>query len=118
MKNDLLGHQPRIYANLGLLISKPIAYTIYFLTYSSYLALPILYIEDIFVLNKWRKKGFGYQVFQFCVQQAKKIGCTRIEWSAYNWNKTAIKFYRAINANHVEKKYFRLDKKQFNKFIK
>ena len=56
LKKDILGHQPRIYANLGLLNSKPIAYTIYYLTYSSYLALPIFYIEDIFVLNKWRKK--------------------------------------------------------------
>jgi len=82
------------------------------MTYSSYLALPTLYIEDIFVIEGWRRTGIGKKMFEFCARQAKNRGCGRMEWCVYNWNIPAIKFYRKLKATRLEKTYYRLDKKQ------
>jgi len=116
LKQDTLGEHPKIDAYLGKINGKIATYVILFMTYSSYLALPILYIEDIFVLEEWRQKGIGLQMFQFCTQLAKKRGCGRMEWCVYNWNQPAIKFYKKINATQLDKTYYRLNKKQVEHF--
>ena len=116
LKQDTLGKHPKIDAYLGTINGKTVTYVIFFMTYSSYLVLPILYIEDIFVLEEWRRKGIGRQMFRFCVQQAKKRGCGRMEWCVYNWNQSAIKFYKKINATQLDKTYYRLNKEQVEHF--
>ena len=116
LKQDTLGEHPKIDAYLGTINGKTATYVIFFMTYSSYLALPILYIEDIFVLEEWRWKGIGRQMFRFCVQQAKKRGCGRMEWCVYNWNQPAIKFYKKINATQLDKTYYRLNNEQVEHF--
>jgi len=116
LKKDSLTKKPRFEAYLTKLNSGYIGYFIFFMTYSSYLALPTLYIEDIFVLKEHRRKGVGQKMFQFCVQQAKEKGCGRMEWCVYNWNKPAINFYKKNNATLLNKKYYRLTKEQIENF--
>ena len=74
LKRDGLSKNPKYEAYLGILNDVTIGYIIYFMTYSSFLALPTLYIEDVFILEEYRRKGFGQQMFNFCVKQAKKQG--------------------------------------------
>jgi GNAT superfamily N-acetyltransferase len=107
--DDALSKNPKYWAYLGKIDSQYIGYIMYYFTYSSYKALCILHIEDLFVLEKFRKKGFGQKLFDFCIKKAKENKCTYIEWTAYNWNEPAIKFFEKNKAIRLNKSYY-----QFN----
>jgi len=88
----------------------PIGYALYFYTYSSFLAKPTLYLEDIFVLEEFRRSGVGRALFLRCVREATNHGCGRMEWSVLNWNSKAIKFYSDLGARRLKEwSVFRLD---------
>lgn len=99
-------------ANLILAIRGhvPIGYALYFFTYSSFLANPTLYLEDVFVLKEFRGLGVGRSLFLWCVKVASDRGCGRMEWSVLNWNRNAIRFYEAMGASMLSDwSTFRLD---------
>jgi len=114
LRQDCLSESPKFEAYLVKEQGKIIGYLIYYMTYSSYLALPTLYIEDIFVLKEKRRNGIGRKMFEFCLHQAKNRNCGRVEWCVYNWNIPAIKFYEKLQATRLEKTYYRLDTQQMD----
>lgn len=79
-----------------------VGYALYFYTYSSFLARRTLYLEDLFVLEKHRKKGLGYALFIRCVEEAVKQDCGRMEWAVLGWNKHAIAFYEKLGARRLD----------------
>ena len=79
-----------------------VGYAIYFFTYSSFLARPTLYLEDVFVLESQRGKGAGKAFFAALRRIAKKERCGRMEWAVLNWNTPAIKFYDAQGARPLK----------------
>src|ERR1700722_19970731 len=85
--NDAFGKRPKFKSLLALLDGAPVGYAIYFYTYSSFLARPTLFLEDIFVLPDFRKRKAGAALFRACVTDAKKNGCGRMEWMVLDWNK-------------------------------
>lgn len=98
---------------------KAVAYALYFFTYSSFLARPTLYLEDIFVLEEYRRKKIGKALFLRLVKEAKRLGCGRMEWAVLSWNKNAIRFYEDVGANRLsEWLYYRLDEESINKLAK
>jgi GNAT superfamily N-acetyltransferase len=101
LSNDLFGPRPRIEAYLAFCDSKAVAYAIVFETYSSFLALPTLYLEDIFVLPQHRGKRVGSMLFKTLVSEAVKRGCGRMEWAVLDWNQLAIDFYERIGATYM-----------------
>ena len=115
LRRDGLSQNPKYEAYLGYVNGKPIGYIIYFFTYSSFLALPTLYLEDIFVLKEYRRKGFGQKLFEFCVKQAQLEGCGRMDWCVLTWNEPAIKFYEKIGASRLDWYFYRLTKEEFMK---
>lgn len=91
---------------------KPVAYAFYFFTYSTFLAQPTLYLEDLFVLPEYRKKGVGQQLMRELASIAKKLDCGRMEWCVLDWNANAIRFYDKLGARHLKEWFFyRLDRK-------
>ena len=117
LKKDGLSKNPRYGAYLGKIEGEYVSYAIFYETYSSYLALPTLYLEDIFVLEKYRCNGIGQRMFDFCVQKTKERGCGRMEWCVYNWNESAIKFYGKNKATCLDKVYYRLDANHIENFM-
>lgn len=105
LTNDLFGSRPRIEAFLGEFKGRPVAYAIIFETYSSFLALPTLYLEDIFVLPPYRSKGIGSAMFRELMAEAYRRGCGRMEWSVLDWNQLAIGFYDRLGARHMKEWY-------------
>ena len=90
---------------------KPVGYALYFFTYSSFLARPTLYLEDLFVLDEFRGRGVGRKLFEMCAKEAGREECGRMEWSVLTWNKKAIGFYEKIGAKRLrEWYYYRLDR--------
>lgn len=90
----------------------PVGYALYFYNYSSFLAKPSLYLEDIFVSPKYRKRGVGFSLFRKCVDEAMERGCGRMEWAVLTWNKKAIKFYERLGAKRLADWHvYRLDER-------
>lgn len=84
-------------------------YAITLYTYSSFLARPTLYIEDIFILPDHRRSGAGTALFLAIKEAAEQNGCGRIEWVVLDWNVTAQQFYRTLGAQHLaDWHYYRL----------
>jgi len=91
---------------------KLVGYALYFHTYSSFLAKPTLYLEDLFVLDEYRKQGVGFSLFRKCVETALAEGCGRMEWAVLTWNAKALKFYERLGARRMSDWYvYRLDEK-------
>jgi GNAT superfamily N-acetyltransferase len=78
-----------------------VGYALYFFTYSSFVAKPSLYLEDLFVLEGYRKRGVGFDLFRRCVQEAVSKGCGRMEWAVLTWNVKAIEFYERLGAEKL-----------------
>ena len=93
-----------------------IGFCLYFNNFSTFLAKTGIYIEDIYIREKYRNKGYGKQVFQYLVKEAKTLGHERIEWSCLNWNEPSIKFYQSLGAIAMDDwKVYRLDKQSILK---
>lgn len=118
LREDGISKNPKYEAFLGKKDNRYISYVIFFMSYSSFLAKPVLYLEDIFVLNEYRKKGIGQKLFKFIVSLAKERDCGRIEWHVLDWNQPGIKFYKKNNAKHLSNwLYYRLTSDQFDNFV-
>jgi len=105
---------------LGLFVASSengvVGYALYYYTYSSFLARPTLYLEDIFVMEGRRGAGIGASLFRRCLQEAISEGCGRMEWAVLTWNKKAIGFYEKIGARRQKDWYvYRLGSDQFAK---
>ena len=98
---------------------KLVGYALYFYTYSSFLAKPTLYLEDLFVLEGHRKSGVGFALFRRCVDEAVSEGCGRMEWSVLAWNEKALEFYERLGARRLsEWYYYRLDERALKRVPK
>ncbi len=109
LTRDIFGGKPRLDAFLAEVDGTAAGYTLIFETYSSFLALPTLYLEDFFVLPAYRGRKVGARLFTAMVAEARKRGCGRMEWSVLDWNQLAIDFYERFGAKRLnEWKYYRL----------
>ena len=77
---------------------QPIGFALYFFTYSTFLARPSLYLEDLFVLPEERGTGAGKALLRALARIAVRRGCGRMEWAVLDWNRPAIRFYRRLGA--------------------
>ena len=89
-------------------------YAFVFETYSTFRALPTLYLEDIFVLPEFRGTGAGSALFQKVTDEAKARGCGRVEFVVLDWNTLAQEFYKRKGARHLaDWQFYRLESDQF-----
>ncbi len=116
--NDMFGERKRVDAFIAEYGDKPAGYAFVFETYSSFLALPTLYLEDLFVLPEFRNKKVGYALFMCVVQEAHNRGCGRMEWSVLDWNNLAIDFYTRLDATHMKEwQLYRLQRQDMEKLL-
>jgi GNAT superfamily N-acetyltransferase len=107
---DALGDPPRFRTLLAEIDGVAVGYAIFFFTYSTFLARPSLYLEDIFVLPEVRGRGAGLSLFRAVAAEAVRNGCARMEWQVLSWNAPSIKFYERLGARHMDAWLpFRLD---------
>ncbi|MCX2683099.1 GNAT family N-acetyltransferase [Campylobacter sp. MIT 21-1685] len=81
---------------------KIIGYMIYFYTFSSFCGSGGMYLEDIYIQEAYRKKGYGRAVFQFLAKLCKEKNLQRLEWVCLNENILGINFYESLNALHLK----------------
>jgi hypothetical protein len=75
-----------------------VAFALFFTNFSTFLARPGLYLEDLFVLPEHRGAGIGEALLRRLGQIAAERGCGRFEWSVLDWNEGAIRFYERMGA--------------------
>lgn len=101
---DGFGPRPRFEAWLAWVegTAEPVGYAVLFETYSTFLARPTLYLEDIFVLPEFRGGGLGKAFLRHCIRLAYERGCGRVEWTCLDWNTTAQCFYERLGARRMK----------------
>ena len=83
----------------------PVGYALLLQTYSTFLAQPTLYLEDVFVLPDYRKLGIGKALLRHGVRTAYERGCGRMEWSCLDWNTNAQAMYEYMGARRMKEWY-------------
>ncbi len=108
---DAFAPRPRFDIYLAEMGGQAAGYAFVFETYSTFLALPTLYLEDLFVLPQFRAQRVGYALFRHCAQEAWRRGCGRLEWVVLDWNQHAIDFYERLGARRMSEWLpYRLDR--------
>ncbi|HLF31436.1 MAG TPA: GNAT family N-acetyltransferase [Xanthomonadales bacterium] len=77
-------------------------FALHFPNYSTFLARPGIYLEDLFVHPEFRGHGIGKALLQRLAQIAVERDCGRLDWSVLDWNEPAIEFYRSIGARALD----------------
>ena len=98
LHETLFGEKPVASCVLAYQGERPVAFALYYFTYSTFAGLPGLYLEDLFVKPEFRGQGIGRELFRRLAQIARDEGCWRIEWAVLHWNKSAIGFYEKLGA--------------------
>ncbi|KAL5569357.1 hypothetical protein UlMin_025932 [Ulmus minor] len=75
-----------------------VGFVLFFPNYPTFLAKPGFYVEDLFVRECYRRKGFGRLLLCAVAKQAVKMGYGRVDWVVLDWNVNAIKFYEEMGA--------------------
>lgn len=80
----------------------PAGFALFFHNYSTFLAQPGIYLEDLFVTPEARGRGYGKALLARLAAIARERGCGRVEWAVLNWNEPSINFYKALGAKPMD----------------
>lgn len=83
---------------IGEYNDKPAAFALFFHNFSTFLGIPGIYLEDLYVKPEMRGKGIGKNILSFLAKLCTERNCGRLEWSCLNWNEPSIKFYKNMGA--------------------
>jgi GNAT superfamily N-acetyltransferase len=98
IREQLFGAQPAAEVLLAELAGRPVGFALFFRSFSTFLAKPGLYLEDLFVEPEARGKGAGLALMSALARTAIERGYGRFEWSVLDWNTPSLEFYRALGA--------------------
>jgi GNAT superfamily N-acetyltransferase len=98
IRETLFGPRPFAEALIGCVDGEPVGFAVYFFSYSTFLAQPGLYLEDLFVRPAFRGIGLGKALIAAVARVAVERDCGRYEWSVLDWNEPAIRFYQSLGA--------------------
>jgi len=103
---------------IGYADDEPAGYALFFQTFSTFLGVPGMWLEDIFVLPRFRGRGLGKTLLGRLAQIAVDRGYGRLEWSVLDWNEPSIEFYKAMGATPLDEwTIFRLTGESLRKLV-
>jgi GNAT superfamily N-acetyltransferase len=102
LRTDAFAPSPRFEAVLVLdETGRAIGYAVWFETYSTFLARPTIYLEDLFILEGARHQGAGSLLFEHVRALGERRGCGRMDWQVLDWNVLAAEFYDRRGARQL-----------------
>lgn len=102
LRESLFGARRVAEVLIGYADGEAVGFAVFFHNYSTFLGRPGIYLEDLFVLPEWRRRGLGTRLLRRIAQTAVERGCGRLEWSVLDWNEPAIKFYKRLGARAMD----------------
>jgi GNAT superfamily N-acetyltransferase len=98
LRPHLFGEKPVAEAWMAVVDGQPVAFALFFTNFSTFLAQPGLYLEDLYVKPSYRQHGIGRALLRRLAQLAVERGQGRFDWSVLDWNQNAISFYEKLGA--------------------
>jgi GNAT superfamily N-acetyltransferase len=98
LRAQLFGDRPAAEVVLAYVDDTVVGFALFFHNFSTFLAKPGLYLEDLFVVPAWRGRGVGRKLLAHVAALAVERQCGRMEWSVLDWNTSAIGFYERLGA--------------------
>lgn len=98
LRETLFGQRRYAEVVIGYHHGEPVGFALFFHNYSTFLGKPGVYLEDLYVDEEHRGKGFGKALLLYLAGLAKERDCGRLEWAVLNWNEPAINFYKSLGA--------------------
>jgi len=102
LREALFGPHPDAEVIVGYAGDEPAGFALFFHNFSTFLGRRGLYLEDLFVVPKFRGRGYGKALLEHLAQIAVERKCGRFEWTVLDWNEPAIGFYRRLGAAPME----------------
>jgi GNAT superfamily N-acetyltransferase len=104
LARDLFGPRPKFRALIAEWGGKPVGYASFFYFYSTYEGRAALFLEDLFVLEEFRKHGIGKTLLGAVAKLALDEGCFGLRWEVLDWNRPAVEFYEKLGANFLHER--------------
>lgn len=98
LHEGLFGQRPACEAIIGEENGEVVTFALFFHNFSTFLTRKGLYLEDLYVKQAYRGKGYGRQMLVALANIALERQCGRFEWSVLDWNEPAIQFYKGMGA--------------------
>jgi GNAT superfamily N-acetyltransferase len=98
IRESLFGPKPAAEAVLAFCDTECAGFALFFPCYSTFLAQPGIYLEDLYVKPNFRRKGIGFALLKHVAKLAIERGCGRVEWGVLDWNQPSIDFYKRLGA--------------------
>lgn len=98
LRDTLFADSPYAEVVLANYQGKDVGFALFFHNYSTFLAKPGIYLEDLFVEPACRGVGVGKALITYLAKLAVERDCGRLEWSVLDWNQPAIDFYQSLGA--------------------
>ena len=96
LRAALFGAHPAAEVVLGIEDGTPVGFALYYTTFSTFLCRAGIHLEDIFVMQQRRGRGYGKALLKHVADIATQRGCGRLEWTVLDWNEPSIAFYDSI----------------------
>lgn len=97
---------------------KPIGFALYFYNFSTFTGKCGIHLEDFFIYEEYRHKGYGKLLFKEVIKVAKKEKCPRLEWTCLKWNTPSMKFYETMLGKKMDEWVtYRLEYKDFDEAL-
>ena len=110
LETDLFGEKPLAFVLLAEVNGNPIGFATYHFIYSTFLAKPGIWLDDLYLRPSYRSQGIGQTLVDHLRQIAKETGCGRIDWTVATQNDRGINFYKRVGARvRQEVRLCRLD---------
>lgn len=98
LQRTLFGQRRTAEVAIGYCNDAPVGFVLFFHNFSTFIGRPGIYIEDLFVEEAYRRRGFGGALLAHIAKLAEARDCGRLEWSVLDWNEPAVNFYTKLGA--------------------
>ena len=102
LQKTLFGEHPSAEVIIAEYQNTPVGFALFFTNYSTFLAKPGIYLEDLYVQADMRGRGFGKKLLAHLAGIAVERDCGRLDWWVLDWNQPAKDFYQSLSAEPMD----------------
>ena len=101
---DGFGSEPKFRMFIAEWQGEAVGYASFFYFYSTFQGRAALFLEDLFVLERFRGKGIGRALLVAVSKLTLEEGCFALRWEVLDWNRPAIEFYEKLGASFLKER--------------